>query len=202
MPWVGIPSPDQSLLPNVAAVTTFGSAFVFGWLMHRQPQLLNVFEARWPLHLTVAILATVLCLAHVGPTVSMEIATSSAATVAYAAGYALAVWCWSFALIGLALRFLAGYSAVRRYIADASYWLYLIHLPIVLALQIMLSQLLWPWWVKYPLILAVAFPIMFASYHYLVRSTFIGGVLNGRRFPRTPAGYAVARVPSSMEGAA
>jgi hypothetical protein len=30
---------------------------------------------------------------------------------------------------------------------------------------------------------AVTFALMFASYHYLVRSTFIGQVLNGRRYP-------------------
>ena len=34
-------------------------------------------------------------------------------------------------------------------------------------------------------ILGIGFPIMFASYHYLVRGTFIGAVLNGRRYPRT-----------------
>jgi len=201
MPWLGIPTPDQSLLPNIAAVTAFGGAFAFGWLIHRQTHLLNVFEARWPLHLTIAIVATVGCLVHVGPSASIEVARSSSATFAYAAGYALAVWCWSFALIGLALRFLAGYSAARRYIADASYWLYLIHLPIVLVLQILVSQLLWPAWVKFPLILAVAFPIMFASYHYLVRSTFIGAVLNGRRYPRTPARSDAARVATGVEGA-
>ena len=45
----------------------------------------------------------------------------------------------------------------------------------MLALQILVSQLAWPWWIKFPMILAIGFPIMFASYHYLVRSTFIGG---------------------------
>ena len=116
--------------------------------------------------------------------------------MAYAAGYALAVWSWSLAFVGLALRYLAGYSAVRRYLADSSYWLYLIHMPIVLALQIVLSQLAWPWWLKFPLMLGVAFPIMLISYHYLVRSTFIGGVLNGRRYPRTlPTSVAARSAP-------
>ena len=48
--------------------------------------------------------------------------------------YALAIWTSTFAVIGLALRFMSGFSPVRRYLADASYWLYLIHMPIVLAL--------------------------------------------------------------------
>jgi len=32
----------------------------------------------------------------------------------------------------------------------------------------------------------VAFPLLFLSYHYLVRSTFISQQLNGRRFPFHP----------------
>jgi peptidoglycan/LPS O-acetylase OafA/YrhL len=100
-----------------------------------------------------------------------------------AAVYAAASWNATFAAIGLALRFLAGYSPTRRYIADASYWLYLIHLPIVMALQVAVSRLAWPWEAKYVLILGVAFPLMFASYELLVRHSFIGGVLNGRRYP-------------------
>jgi glucans biosynthesis protein C len=194
--WFGIPTPDGSLLPNIAAFTAFGSAYAFGWFIHRQAHLLRAFEARWPLNLTIAVIATIGCLAHVGMTPNTAVASHDWHTVAYAAGYALAVWSWSLAFVGLALRYLAGYSAVRRYLADSSYWLYLIHMPLVLALQIVLSQLAWPWWLKFPLMLGVAFPIMLISYHYLVRSTFIGGVLNGRRYPRTlPTSVAARSAP-------
>src|SRR5262249_19022827 len=150
-----------------------------GWMLHRQTHLLDVIQRRWPLHLVLAVAATVGCLAHLGLTPDVEIAPRSAETYTYAAMYALAVWSWTLGLIGLALRYLANYSAARRYIADASYWLYLIHLPIVLALQIVVSQYAWPWPFKFALILGVAFPIMFVSYRYCVRNTFIGAVLNG-----------------------
>jgi hypothetical protein len=49
------------------------------------------------------------------------------------------------------------------------------------------------------MILAIGFPIMFASYHYLVRSTFIGAVLNGRRYPRERIGSRGASAPAGME---
>jgi hypothetical protein len=39
---------------------------------------------------------------------------------------------------------------------------------------------------KFAAILAVAFPLMFASYQLLVRYSFVGAVLNGRRI-RKPA---------------
>jgi membrane-bound acyltransferase YfiQ involved in biofilm formation len=95
--------------------------------------------------------------------------------------YAPAIWITTFAALGLALRFMSGFSPTWRYLADASYWLYLIHLPIVMALQVALSQLDWPALVKFALILIIAIPPMLASYHLLVRFTFIGVVLNGRR---------------------
>jgi len=108
----------------------------------------------------------------------------AATRLAGAACYALAIWTATFAVIGLALRFLSGFSAARRYLADASYWLYIVHLPIVMALQVAVSLLDWPWPVKFAAILAAAFPVMFASYQFLVRYSVIGAVLNGRRMRR------------------
>ncbi len=77
------------------------------------------------------------------------------------------IWTLSFAFIGVALRFLSNHSPVRRYIADSSYWLYLVHVPLVMALQVAVSQLPWPWFVKYPLVLVVTFTLLFASYRLL-----------------------------------
>ena len=54
----------------------------------------------------------------------------------YALVFGVAVWGWVFGLTGAALRFLSNYSATRRYVADASYWIYLAHLPVVAAFQV------------------------------------------------------------------
>ena len=104
----------------------------------------------------------------------------------YAMVFGVAVWGWVFGLTGAALRFLSNYSATRRYIADVSYWIYLAHLPVVAAFQVWVGH--WPlhWSVKYPLILVASFAVLFLSYHYFVRPTFIGKLLNGRKYPRKP----------------
>jgi hypothetical protein len=44
-----------------------------------------------------------------------------------------------------------------------------------------LHPLAWYWSVKYLVSIAGAVFILLMSYHYLVRSTFIGATLNGRR---------------------
>jgi hypothetical protein len=74
-------------------------------------------------------------------------------------------------------------SAAWRYVADSAYWIYLAHLPLVAALQVWLAARPWPGSLKFVTVNAVTFALMFASYHYFVRSTFIGQVLNGRRYP-------------------
>lgn len=182
--WFGIPTPDRSLYPNLAAVVGFGGAFALGWLLHRQPTSLCGWARRWHLHLAVALIATGICLGIVGISPNLTPAPARTTEFIYAACYALAAWSWTFAIMGLGLRFLSNHSATRRYLADASYWIYLVHLPLVMALQVVASRLAWPWPIELGLLLATAFAIMLASYHLLVRFTFIGAILNGRRKPR------------------
>ena len=182
--WFGVQTPDQSLVTNLQALVCFGTAFGFGWLLHRQIDSIRILERRWLLNLVlaVALIAASLALAGLPPRPIGDLATRLAGAVCYA----LAIWTTTFAVIGLALRFLSGFSASRRYIADASYWIYLIHLPIVAALQVVISPLDWPWPVKFATILLVALPVMLASYQLFVRYSFIGAVLNGRRVRQSP----------------
>jgi glucan biosynthesis protein C len=179
--WFGITTPDSSLIPNTPALVGYGTAFGLGWMLHRQVGLLEIWKRRWPFNLTLAVICTVACLAMTGLAPVLKPAASGTLTWAYASVYALGVFAWTLGLIGLALRFCSNHSPVRRYIADASYWIYLVHLPIVIVLQTAVADQPWPWPVKYAAILAAAFAILFASYQLLVRHSFIGATLNGRR---------------------
>jgi hypothetical protein len=194
--WTGIMTPDSSLLPNAQAIVGFSTAFGFGWLLHRQTGLLEVWRRRWPLNLVLALALTVGSYAITGLMPVLKPAPHTATTAVLAVLYALQIWTWTFAFIGFALRFMANHSPVRRYIADSSYWLYLVHVPLVMALQILVSQLAWPWFVKFPLVLAILFPVLFLSYRLFVRYTFIGAILNGRRESRSNR---AARPAQSLE---
>jgi glucans biosynthesis protein C len=186
--WVGVRTPDGSLLTNLQALIGFGTAFGFGWLLHRQIDLLWILEKRWLIHLAFATgLIAMSFLVAISPARSGILSIPISIDTMRLAGatfYALAIWTTTFAAIGIALRFMSGFSPTRRYLADASYWLYLIHLPIVMALQVAVSQLDWRWPIKFATILVVALPVMLASYHLLVRYTYIGVVLNGHRLRR------------------
>ncbi len=179
--WQGIPTPDQSLIPQIPATVGFGTAFVFGWLVHRSKEALGAIEQRWFAHLVLAVIATAWLLhtMHAQP-----MAQPGLTKTLFALVFGVALWGWVLGLTGAALRFLSDYSAMRRYIADASYWIYLVHLPVVAALQVWVGH--WPlhWSFKYPFILVASFAVLFLSYHYLVRPSFIGQLLNGRKHPR------------------
>ena len=190
--WVnvmGVRTPDHSLITNAQAWIGFGTAFGVGWLLHRQIDLLRLLERRWLAHLLLAlglilvsfVLSGVMFSAPGAPKLPYSFATLRLASAIL---YAPAIWIATFAALGLALRFRSRFSPTWRYLADASYWLYLIHLPIVMALQVALSQRDWPALVKFAIILLVAIPPMLASYHLMVRFSFIGTVLNGRRAER------------------
>jgi ABC-type multidrug transport system ATPase subunit/peptidoglycan/LPS O-acetylase OafA/YrhL len=202
-PWLlfaGIPTPDQSLIPNLPAAVAFSSAFTIGWLLHRQTVLLKTIERWWALHLATAVALTVACLVILGPGNSAQLSTTAPSAGLYTVLYAAGVWSWTLGLIGAALRFFAGESAVGRYVSDASYWIYLAHLPLVMALQAVMKD--WPlhWAVKFPLVVTVALAILFASYHLVVRYTFIGGVLNGVRHRRGRADREAFSGPPPSQG--
>jgi glucans biosynthesis protein C len=182
--WFGIPTPDTGLLPNTSALVIYGTAFGLGWLLNTQPELLRNLEQRWLFHLVVAVIATISSLLIVGTTPVLMPAAQDITKLGYAALYSLAAWSWAFALIGGSLGFLSNFSPVRLYIADASYWIYLVHLPLVMALQTLVGKLEWSWVLKFPLILVAAFAILFSSYQLLVRYSFIGVILKGRRATR------------------
>jgi ABC-type multidrug transport system ATPase subunit/peptidoglycan/LPS O-acetylase OafA/YrhL len=184
--WFGIPTPDQSLIPAPVSLISFGTAVVFGWLVHRQPDLLEIWGRQWPLHAAVAIASTIACLSVVGATPHLVPAARGLQTFGYAFCYSLAIWCWSLGLVGVAVRFLSQEQRHVRYVADASYWIYILHLPVVAAFQVLVGHLTWHWSIKLAFIMAASLAILFTSYRYLVRSTFIGQVLNGRRYPRGP----------------
>lgn len=190
--WFGIPTPDQSLYPSAAALLCYGLAFTVGWAMRRQPELIPALAQRWKLNLGLALIGHVACIALMGwqsPAAPAE--HGAPQTWLYAYAYALCGWGWTLALLGLALRYLERAHPASRYLAESSYFLYLAHLPVVMAAQVLASRVLAPWWVEYPLALALSLTVLLALYQLGVRHTALGRWLNGGS-PRRAQAPAVA----------
>jgi glucan biosynthesis protein C len=86
--------------------------------------------------------------------------------------------------LGLGKQLLSGHSKWLRYVSDASYWIYLVHLPLILFIQGLMVTQHWSIWIKFPLSVALTFAISLATYAIFVRFTPIGWLLNGYKpFP-------------------
>jgi glucan biosynthesis protein C len=195
--WLGLPAPS-SLVPDVGALIGYGVAFGIGWMLHRQIPTLLALRDRWLIYFAMAVVLTVVCLEIIGP-VSLWTSgphITGATRAVYAVAYMTGVWCWVFSLVGLAIRFLSDHRPATRYLADASYWIYLMHMAPILFFITLLRPYHLPWAVNLLLILAGSMPILLLSYHYLVRFTWVGAILNGRRHPRATRAAATASDPT------
>jgi peptidoglycan/LPS O-acetylase OafA/YrhL len=185
MAWFGIPTPDHGLVPDATALICYGLAFGFGWLVSRQTAVLQDWARHWFSNLSLGVFCIIVCLLMLGLTPVVTPSERGWETMLYAALYALAVWGWTLGLLGAAVRFMTRENPAVRYVADASYWIYIVHVPVLLTLQAAVQPLDLPWFAKYPMTLGLAFAIMFVSYELFVRYSWIGAILNGRR--RRPA---------------
>lgn len=181
--WWGIPTPERGLVPNAPAALAYGLAFGLGWAVHRLEGGLLPLARLWSVHLAIALALTVAAL-MMAPVPMAEPQLAGRDQPVFALLYAGMIWFWTFGLIGAALRFIRRESPAVRYMADASYWLYIIHLPPVIALQAIVADWPLPAELKQLVIVAVAMAIMLASYHWLIRYSFMGEWLNGRRARR------------------
>lgn len=179
----GIQTPDTGFIPNTTALIGFGAAFTVGWLLQRQRELLGNLQRWWAVYLVAAVALTVAVIWMLGGGLFFVPTPESSTKTALAACYAVATWSWTLGLTGAALRFLRHERLAIRYVADASYWIYLMHLPVVMALQVWVFALPLPALAKWLVVVGGAFLILIASYHLLVRHSWLGRWLNGRKLP-------------------
>lgn len=179
--WLGIPTPDKGFVPNALACAAYLSAFVFGWCLHRNADRLEMVRKKGFLNLFSAVALTLLAQWLGGHQAETDAVTGGAWRALYSAAYVLGLWSWCLGLIGVALRFLDRPSRFWRYVADSAYWVYLVHLPLVMLMQYALLDLSAPYFVKLPLAVFGTLFLSLLSYQLLVRYSFIGAILDGRK---------------------
>ncbi|GAB2569151.1 acyltransferase family protein [Spirosoma areae] len=192
--WFGVDTPNRGLVPQLGPLVLYGVFFAFGWFLHRQAGSLNGFRNYWRQNLLISglliagLTAFFLNLVYSVSTQPKSPAPDPAAVanvlLLYNSVYAIASMTAVFAFIGLILTYFNHPSQHIRYLSDASYWLYIAHLPVVVLFQILVTPLPLHWLLKLPLIFIPTFVILLLTYQYGVRSTWVGVLLNGRRYQR------------------
>jgi hypothetical protein len=125
---------------------------------------------------------------------------SATGNITLALAFALFAWFSIFGFFGVFQSLFARQRTALQYVADAAYWIYLIHLPLVAALQIALAPLPAPVVLKCALVIGLATGVCLWSYERWVRYGRIGAVLNGRRVRRPPPPVGDLRHTFTREG--
>ena len=100
---------------------------------------------------------------------------------AYCYGYSLITWALILGITGFFQAYFDQESQFSRYFSDASYWFYLAHLPIQFQILNWFGEEAWHPVLKFSLYVLGAIAVLLPSYHFLVRPTRLGWLLNGRR---------------------
>lgn len=164
--WLGPLPPPHLLL-------YYGLFFWFGAAVFSRDGMRTRMGAGWKVLLPLGLLVLL-------PASFLLIGNRGAGSLVQC-GYA---WVVTLGIMGLFGRYCSRLGYRAQWFSDSAYWMYLAHLPLVLALQIAVVRLGWPPSLKFLLVMAVVTALLLASYRWLVRYTWIGTLLNGPRKPR------------------
>lgn len=166
---------EISLLPNPVLLGYYSLYFLFGAFLFRRDLTIR----RW---WTAAIIPA-------GPALltGMHFLYADASeprTLVSAPFQTAYAWLMCFGMLGLFRWVFARPSFAVRYFSDASYWMYLAHVPLVMIGHLLVVGLPIHYHLKFLLVCGGVTLILLVTYQFSVRYTIIGNVLNGPRTPR------------------
>lgn len=164
------PDTSLALLPQPHLLAYYSIFFGYGAVLFLVGDPDNRVGRRWWLLLPLAVLV---CFPAGLITMGLPAVT--------AVPQVLFAWLMSFGLIGLFRTALPSENKAVRYVSDSAYWLYLAHIPVLVAIQTWARPWPWPPLLKLVFECALATAVLLVSYQLFVRHTPIGWLLNGRR---------------------
>jgi glucans biosynthesis protein C len=145
--WVAGGSASNSLIPVPTLFAYYGLFFLFGWLLSGQSDLIETLKRGAWLRLGAGALIAVPAfylfydsIAFTGNVGTPGVLTEIGVLRLYGL-LTLGIVCWLtlFGIWGVLARYVRKESRVLRYLSDASFWIYLVHIPFLVALQSSLS---------------------------------------------------------------
>lgn len=189
------PDTAMGILPWPPKLLYYALFFGFGAICFGRPEFEEKLGRWWPLSLLLSIPLLLYGL-HL-----FEQGLPGTRRIIFSLCAALYTWLMILGFLGIFRQFFARKNAGIRYVSDASYWMYLAHLPLIMILQALVTASPLPSLVKFTLICLVSFAFLLLTYRYLVRYTIIGTMLNGKRVrvpPLPPAGSPPLPAPDSQ----
>jgi glucan biosynthesis protein C len=175
------PAPD-SFLPQLWSFGFFGLFFMVGYWVYREPGFIEKFQPYWKLLLTLGIILYAVFYWLIPKEVSLiPVSMALWKKIVITGCEAFIATAMTLVCLVLGKTYLSSKSRIMRIFADSSYWIYLIHVPLLFAIQYQLMDKSWSLVTKLGVALGLTFAIGLVSYFFLVRWTPIGWMLNGKR---------------------
>ena len=186
---------SAALLPPIRVLVAYAVFFAYGWLLFGCRDLLGSFGRGWGGWFAAGTCGAAVYLAWV---IARPMADRMLWHIVSVALAGASTWLLIFGIVGLFVRHLTSPRPLVRYYSDASYWIYLVHLLPILWGVTLLARASAPALLKFAIVLIGATLVTAVTYHYFVRSTAIGALLNGRRYPRSLPQIAPAPTNASV----
>jgi len=169
------------LRPHPPSLAYYGSFFVLGYVFHHYRDFLRALMRNviaWAV-LSAVLFPVALYASHLDNEVrGADFRLHLAAVLANG----LCTWVLIYLSIGGALRFFDRESPWIQYVSQSSYWVFLVHMPLVSIAGILLLQFDLPAMLKFALVCAFTAAVAFWTFHYWVQKTWLSVFLHGRRF--------------------
>lgn len=167
--------------PHLPSLAYYGSFFVLGYLLRDFPSLFRTaarhaggYALLAAVLFPLALYASHLDFAAGGKNAGLHLAAVSA--------NGLCTWALVYVFIGSTQRYFDRENPWVLYASQSSYWVFLVHMPLVCLAAWWLVPYDLPALLKFSLVVAFTATLCFASYHYLVQRSWMSVFLNGRRF--------------------
>lgn len=175
------PAPD-SFLPQLWSFGFFGVFFVIGYWIYSYENFIEKFQSWWKILLVLSLAAYGLFCLVAPEEVSLTpppLPLWQKIVCGLCEAY-VAVWMTLVCLV-LGKIYLNSQNKVLRIMSDSSYWIYLIHIPLLFAIQYQLMDKRWSLLVKLFTATGLTLAIGLLTYFALVRWTPVGWMLNGHK---------------------
>ena len=170
--------------PYFLGIGFFGLCFWAGWgLWYRQEALLKLEQRCW-YYLALATACFALALPAFFLQGDRQSALYPVLHPVLALGNGLSVAFYIAGFTGLFSRYFSGYNPRIRYLSDSAYWVYILHQSALILFAVPMFQWSIPAEIKFVLVCTGTVLLCLWTYDLFVRNSFLGALLNGRRYPR------------------
>lgn len=169
----GLDTPDKSLLPHWQILGLYGLFFFAGFTLFVRPIALEKITSKSKLSLMILLLSVPASIWLSRFEANSAIAHYLWYKTAFHLSYAFMMWSLIILSLTFGKRLFSKPNRVIQYLANASFWLYFIHLPVVVFLQVAFAEFEIHWLYKLTGISLLTIVFSLVLYELIIKTSWL-----------------------------